>query len=80
MNKNEKLYKFHLQFFLICLIFTVADDGQTPTLRQLYLTIRQIQIDLQDIKSQLVQERTHRGNLQQLIMNHIEKCGSGSIS
>lgn len=60
-------------------IIPVADDGQTtPTLRQLYLTIRQIQIDLQEIKSQLVQERTHRGNLQQLIMSHIEKCGGGS--
>jgi Rho guanine nucleotide exchange factor 7 len=79
LNKNEE-FKIPSTTFLLCLIFTVEDNSQTPTLRQLYLTIRQIQIDLQDVKSQLVQERTHRGNLQQLIMNHIEKCGSGSTT
>lgn len=65
----------------IYLLITVVDDGlavPTPTLRQLFLTIRQIQFDLQEIKSQLNQERTQRGNLQQLVMNHIEKCNSGS--
>lgn len=49
----------------------------TPTLKQLYQTIRQMQFDLQDMKSQLNQERALRGNLQQLIMSHIEKCGGG---
>lgn len=60
---------------------SVADDGSmpTPTLKQLYQTIRQMQFDLQDVKSQLNQERTLRGNLQQLIISHIEKCsGSGA--
>jgi hypothetical protein len=55
-----------------------ADDGTTPTLRQLFMAMRQIQFDIQDIKSQLNQEKTHRGDLQRLIVNHIEKCGSNN--
>lgn len=54
------------------------DDGTTPTLRQLYMAMRQIQFDLQDIKSQLNQEKTLRGDLQRLVMSHIEKCGSST--
>lgn len=61
------------------LYFTVeADDGTTPTLRQLFMAMRQIQFDIQDIKSQLNQERTVRGDLQRLVMSHIEKCGSNT--
>lgn len=54
-----------------------ADDGTTPTLRQLFMAMRQIQFDLQDIKSQLNQEKTLRGDLQRIVMSHIEKCSSG---
>lgn len=61
------------------LYFTVeADDGTTPTLRQLFMAMRQIQFDIQDIKSQLNQERTIRSDLQRLVMTHIEKCGSNT--
>lgn len=55
-----------------------ADDGTTPTLRQLFMAMRQIQFDIQDIKSQLNQEKTLRGDLQRVIMNHIDKCGSNT--
>jgi hypothetical protein len=55
-----------------------ADDGTTPTLRQLFMAMRQIQFDIQDIKSQLNQERTMRSDLQRLVMTHIEKCGSNT--
>lgn len=55
-----------------------TDDGTTPTLRQLFMAMRQIQFDLQDIKSQLNQEKTLRGDLQRLLMSHIEKCGSST--
>lgn len=55
-----------------------ADDGTTPTLRQLFMAMRQIQFDVQDMKAQLTQERTLRSDLQRLLTSHIEKCGSNA--
>lgn len=77
-NKWQIFYE-PVEFLRLEMIFfsAEADDGTTPTLRQLFMTMRQIQFDLQDIKSQLNQERTLRGDLQRLVMTHIEKCASG---
>lgn len=63
-------------FFLHILIAAELDDGATPTLRQMFQAMRQLQFDMQEIKSQLNQERILRTDLQRLLMNHIEGCGS----
>ena len=78
--KNKIIHRDIYEVEFLNRYISVADDGMpTPTLKQLYQTIRQMQFDLQDVKSQLNQERTLRGNLQQLIISHIEKCsGSGA--
>lgn len=53
------------------------DDGTpTPTLRQMFQALRQLQFEMQEIKSQLNQERTLRTDLQRMLMKHTEGCGT----
>ena len=80
---QEKIFMKFLRSFKkrsMNFISVDADDGTTPTLRQLFMTMRQIQFDVQDIKAQLNQERTLRSDLQRLVMNHIEKCGTSNTT
>jgi Rho guanine nucleotide exchange factor 7 len=37
--------------------------------------MRQMQLDMAEIKTQIVQERELRGHLQQILMNHLENTG-----
>lgn len=55
-----------------------TEESSTPTLRQLWLAIRQMQSDMAEIKSQIVQERELRGNLQQILMTHLENIGANA--
>lgn len=77
-QKKKKLEKNQNQNKHSIISGVETDDANipTPTLRQLFLAMRQIQHDLTDIKSQLNQERSMRGNLQQMLMNHLESTGS----
>ncbi|CRL01258.1 CLUMA_CG014472, isoform B [Clunio marinus] len=80
MNYQQRKRNQHMKKMLsFCALSKLdGDDGTTPTLRQLFMAMRQMQFDIQDMKSQLNQERTLRGDLQRLIMTHMEKCGMGS--
>lgn len=44
----------------------------TPTLKQLWLTVRQLQQDMLHAKNQINEERALRCNLQQLLIGHLE--------
>lgn len=57
----------------------------TPTLKQLWLTVRQLQNDMQHAKNQINEERSLRCNLQQLLIGHLESsaalaAASGTIA
>lgn len=59
------------------ILVTELDDGTpTPTLRQMFQALRQLQFDMQEIKSQLNQERTLRTDLQRMLFGHIDGCGT----
>lgn len=44
----------------------------TPTLKQLWVTVRQLQQDMQQAKNQINEERALRSHLQQLLQMHLE--------
>uniref|UniRef100_A0A2M4CRP2 Putative guanine nucleotide exchange factor n=1 Tax=Anopheles darlingi TaxID=43151 RepID=A0A2M4CRP2_ANODA len=54
----------------------VEYDEMTPTLRQLFKSVRQLQQDMAQIKVQLADERTQRAHLQQLLVGHLETYGA----
>ena len=52
----------------------------TPTLRQLWTAIRQLQQDMTQIKQIINDEVALRVNLQQLLMQHLEASSTTSSS
>ncbi|XP_053663253.1 uncharacterized protein LOC128712384 [Anopheles marshallii] len=54
----------------------VEYDEMTPTLRQLFISVRQLQQDMAQVKLQITEERTQRGHLQQVLMGHLETYGA----
>lgn len=50
----------------------LENEDMTPTLKQLWLTVRQLQLDMSQMKSQINEERELRSHLQQLLMGHLE--------
>lgn len=50
----------------------------TPTLRQLWTAIKQMQQDMSQIKLQINEERALRADLQQLLMQHLETSSVSS--
>lgn len=70
-------------FFLLCLFvysncyFTgLENDDMTPTLKQIWVAVRQLQQDMNQVKIQVNEERALRSYLQQLLMGHLEALGS----
>lgn len=57
----------------------LENEDMTPTLRQLWTAIRQLQQDMTQIKQVINDEVALRVNLQQLLMQHLE-TGSTSSS
>lgn len=53
-------------------------DDMTPTLRQLFITVRQLQQDMTQVKSQITEERALRNHLQQVLMGHLESYGTNT--
>uniref|UniRef100_A0A1B0EUT8 PH domain-containing protein n=1 Tax=Lutzomyia longipalpis TaxID=7200 RepID=A0A1B0EUT8_LUTLO len=53
----------------------IEKEDRTPTLRQIWGTVRQMQLDLKQIKEQISEERALRSHLQQLLMGHLEALG-----
>lgn len=56
----------------------LENEDMTPTLRQLWTAIKQMQQDMAQMKLQMNEERALRGSLQQLLMNHLEVTGTTS--
>jgi Rho guanine nucleotide exchange factor 7 len=56
----------------------LESEENTPTLRQLYISVRQLQQDMIQVKSQLSEERAIRGHLQQILMGHLESLGNNT--
>uniref|UniRef100_A0A182NE89 Uncharacterized protein n=1 Tax=Anopheles dirus TaxID=7168 RepID=A0A182NE89_9DIPT len=56
--------------------FAIEYDEMTPTLRQLFITVRQLQQDMAQVKLQIAEERSQRGHLQQVLMGHLEAYGA----
>uniref|UniRef100_A0A182MMV9 DH domain-containing protein n=1 Tax=Anopheles culicifacies TaxID=139723 RepID=A0A182MMV9_9DIPT len=54
----------------------VEYDEMTPTLRQLFISVRQLQQDMAQVKLQIAEDRTQRGHLQQMVMGHLETYGA----
>lgn len=50
----------------------LENEDMTPTLRQLWTAIRQLQQDMTQIKQIINDEVALRANLQQLLMQHLE--------
>ncbi|XP_062549134.1 rho guanine nucleotide exchange factor 7 isoform X6 [Armigeres subalbatus] len=55
-------------------------DDMTPTLRQLFISVRQLQQDMTQVKSQISEERTLRNHLQQVLMGHLESYGTSNTT
>lgn len=55
-------------------------DDMTPTLRQLFISVRQLQQDMTQVKSQISEERTLRNHLQQVLMGHLENYGTSNTT
>lgn len=73
VKKNQTTKKI---FFL--LIFAGVDNDMTPTLKQLWSTVRQLKQDMTQMKTQMNEERALRGHLQQLLMEHLERVVSSN--
>jgi len=58
------------------LIAGLENEDMTPTLRQLWVAVRQLQQDMTQIKTQINEERALRCHLQQLLMSHLEGIGA----
>ena len=58
-------------------IFTgLENEDMTPTLKQIWVAVRQLQQDMNQIKIQVNEERALRSYLQQLLMGHLEGLSS----
>uniref|UniRef100_A0AAG5CX26 Guanine nucleotide exchange factor n=1 Tax=Anopheles atroparvus TaxID=41427 RepID=A0AAG5CX26_ANOAO len=55
-------------------------DEMTPTLRQLFISVRQLQQDMAHVKLQIAEERSQRGHLQQVLMGHLETYGAANTT
>uniref|UniRef100_A0A8D8BBV4 Rho guanine nucleotide exchange factor 7 n=2 Tax=Culex pipiens TaxID=7175 RepID=A0A8D8BBV4_CULPI len=55
-------------------------DDMTPTLRQLFITVRQLQQDMSQVKAQITEERALRNHLQQVLMGHLESYGTSNTT
>ncbi|XP_058125964.1 rho guanine nucleotide exchange factor 7 [Anopheles ziemanni] len=55
-------------------------DDMTPTLRQLFISVRQLQQDMAHVKLQIAEERSQRGHLQQVLMGHLETYGAANTT
>ncbi|XP_065093246.1 rho guanine nucleotide exchange factor 7 isoform X4 [Ochlerotatus camptorhynchus] len=55
-------------------------DDMTPTLRQLFISVRQLQQDMAQVKTQVSEERTLRNHLQQVLMGHLESYGASNTT
>lgn len=62
MNKQQQLFN----------IAGLENDEMTPTLKQLWSSVKQLQHDMSQIKSQINEERELRCQLQQLLMDHLD--------
>ncbi|XP_030383432.1 rho guanine nucleotide exchange factor 7 isoform X2 [Scaptodrosophila lebanonensis] len=58
----------------------LENEDMTPTLRQLWTAIRQMQQDMSQIKLQINEERALRADLQQLLMQHLEASSVNSAN
>ncbi|XP_023170332.1 rho guanine nucleotide exchange factor 7 isoform X3 [Drosophila hydei] len=56
----------------------LENEDMTPTLRQLWTAIKQMQQDMSQIKLQINEERALRADLQQLLMQHLETSSVSS--
>ncbi|XP_017854259.1 rho guanine nucleotide exchange factor 7 isoform X3 [Drosophila busckii] len=56
----------------------LENEDLTPTLRQLWTAIKQMQQDMSQIKLQINEERALRADLQQLLMQHLETSSVSS--
>lgn len=54
----------------------LENEDMTPTLKQIWVTVRQLQQDMNQIKIQVNEERALRSYLQQLLMGHLEGLSS----
>lgn len=52
----------------------------TPTLKQLWVTVRQLQQDMAQAKVQINEERALRCHLQQMLMGHLEGVSNNNNS
>ncbi|XP_058062356.1 rho guanine nucleotide exchange factor 7 isoform X1 [Anopheles bellator] len=58
----------------------VEYDEMTPTLRQLFKSVRQLQQEMAQVKVQIAEERTQRGHLQQMLLGHMETHGAANTT
>uniref|UniRef100_A0A182QMA8 DH domain-containing protein n=1 Tax=Anopheles farauti TaxID=69004 RepID=A0A182QMA8_9DIPT len=58
----------------------VECDEMTPTLRQLFISVRQLQQEMAQVKLQIAEERSQRGHLQQVLMGHMESYGAANTT
>lgn len=54
----------------------LENEDMTPTLKQIWVAVRQLQQDMNQIKIQVNEERALRSYLQQLLMGHLEGLSS----
>lgn len=61
------------------LISGLENEDMTPTLKQIWVIVRQLQQDMAQAKVQINEERALRCHLQQMLMGHLETvCNTSS--
>lgn len=58
----------------------LENEDMTPTLKQLWVTVRQLQQDMTHAKNQINEERALRSHLQQLLIGHLEATTSSGAA
>lgn len=80
-TKNKIQFNFGQTSIGNVLIAGLENEDMTPTLKQLWVTVRQLQQDMAQAKVQINEERALRCHLQQMLMGHLESvCISSNPS
>lgn len=65
---------------ILYFISDLENGEMTPTLKQLWVVVKQLQKDVKQIKAQVVEERNLRCNLQEFVMSYLDKSGASKTS
>lgn len=76
----QTIFTYILSVIYTYVLAGLENEDMTPTLKQLWVTVRQLQQDMVQAKIQINEERALRSHLQQLLVGHLETVNTGSVN